>query len=144
MIRKICICLFPFLTLLPFQAEAQTGRILIEVGDSRYEFGDIKGAIEAYTLAIELNPEFAPAWERRGMARADLGDDDGAIADYTRAIEINEENLTYFLNRAASKYNLSDYYGAIDDYGHVIELEPDNPIALYGRGLSQIQIRRSL
>jgi tetratricopeptide (TPR) repeat protein len=120
--------------------EAQTGRILIEVGELRHEFGDYTGAIDAYSLAIELHPT-AFAYNNRGMSRAALGDDEGAISDFNRSIEINNKFLPAYLNRAASKYNMEDYYGAIEDYGKVIEMDQQNAIAWYGRGISQVQIR---
>ncbi len=41
----------------PDQADLRTDRILLEVGNSRHEFGDYKGAIEAFTMAIEMNPK---------------------------------------------------------------------------------------
>jgi tetratricopeptide (TPR) repeat protein len=120
--------------------EAQTVRILIEVGELRHEFGDYSGAIDAYSLAIELNPT-AFAYNSRGMSRAASGDDDGAISDFNRSIEMNDKFLAAYLNRAASKYNLEDYYGAIEDYGKVIGMDQQNAIAWYGRGISHIQIR---
>lgn len=120
--------------------EAQTVRILIEVGELRHEFGDYSGAIDAYSLAIELNPT-AFAYNSRGMSRAASGDDEGAISDFNRSIEIDDKYLPAYLNRAASKYNLEDFYDAIDDYGYVIEMDPENAIGWYGRGISQIQIK---
>ena len=125
----------------PEQAEMRTDRILLEVGNSRHEFGDYKGAIEAFTLAIEMNPKLGIAYNNRGITKATTGDDSGAIEDFTRSIEINENYLPAYLNRAASRYNLGDYYGAIEDYGQVIERDPDNVIAWYGRGISHLQIK---
>ncbi len=99
-----------------------------------------KGAIEAFTLAIELNPKLGLAYNNRGISRSILGDDQGAIEDFTKAIEIQEDYMPAYLNRAASRYNLQDYYGAIEDYTIVIEKDPENALAWYGRGISHIQI----
>jgi tetratricopeptide (TPR) repeat protein len=123
------------------QPEIQTDRILLEVGNIRHEFGDIDGAIEAFTLAIEYNQGLGLAYNNRGIARASTGDDRGAIEDFTRSIDINENHLPAYLNRAASRYNLEDFYGAIEDYSTVIEKDPENAIAWYGRGLSHLQIK---
>ena len=135
--------LLVFLILLPVSpASGQSiDRILLEAGNIRHEFGDYKGAVEAFTLAIGVNPNFALAYNNRGISKAMLGDDQGAIEDYTRSLEINKNYSPAYLNRAASKYNTSDYYGAIADYGEALKLDPENPIAWYGRGISHLQIR---
>lgn len=131
---------FLMLTLF-LRASGQTERIFLEVGNLRHEFGDYKGAIEAFTFAIEEKPEFGLAYNNRGISKAMTGDDKGAIEDFSRSIEINENYLPAYLNRAASRYNMEDYYGAIEDYGTVIEKDPENTIAWYGRGLSHLQIK---
>lgn len=123
------------------QTELRTDRILLEVGNTRHEFGDYEGAVEAFTMAIEYNPKLGIAYNNRGISKSAMGNESGAVADYTRSIEINENYLPAYLNRAASRYNINDYYGAIEDYGVVIEKDPENAIAWYGRGLSHVQIR---
>ena len=50
---------------------------------------DYYGAIADYNKAIELNPNFADAYNNRGLAKYDLKDYKGAIADYNKAIELN-------------------------------------------------------
>jgi tetratricopeptide (TPR) repeat protein len=142
MITRIKYLLLLAVILIPSRADSQsTDRIILEVGISRHEFGDYKGAIEAYTMAIEINPEFSLAYNNRGISKSALGDDRGAIEDFTRSLEIDAKYPPALLNRAASRYNLQDYYGAIEDYGQVLKMEPDNPIAWYGRGISHLQIR---
>jgi tetratricopeptide (TPR) repeat protein len=49
---------------------------------------DIDRAIADYTRAIELNPNYGPAFEARGRAYARKGDYIRAIADVTRASEL--------------------------------------------------------
>jgi tetratricopeptide (TPR) repeat protein len=73
MIKCLSVLLILFINI---QVNAQsTDRILLEVGISRHEFGDYKGAIEAFTLALELNPQFALAYNNRGISKAMIGDD---------------------------------------------------------------------
>ena len=49
--------------------------------------GDYELAIEAFTNAIELNPNLAMAYSNRGGAYRDKGDYDRAIEDCNKAIE---------------------------------------------------------
>jgi tetratricopeptide (TPR) repeat protein len=58
-------------------------------GVDKSDLGDKQGAIDDYTLAINLNPNDDKAYNNRGIAKSDLGDDRGAIDDYTLAIDLN-------------------------------------------------------
>ena len=141
-VRNIFRYLLFLLFLLPVDhSYAQAGRVLIEVGDLRYEFGDYEGAADAYTLAMEYHPASPQLYNKRGLSKSASGNDEGAIEDFNHAIEINDSYIPAYLNRAASKYNKEDYYGAIEDYGLVIEQDQENAIAWYGRGISQLQIK---
>jgi tetratricopeptide (TPR) repeat protein len=82
-------------------------------------------AIADYTYAIELDPEYAKAYNNRGNARATLGDLELALEDYDRALELDSSlTLTYF-NRGALYYGLRNYEAAISDMEEYLELVPD-------------------
>ncbi len=57
------------------------------------------GAVRWFTIAIERTPDFALAWNGRGVAHLGAGDDAAAGADFTGAVEktpcllLGEENL---------------------------------------------------
>lgn len=51
--------------------------------------GEHHKAIVAFTKAIELDPNFAPAYSNRGWAYIELGQYEQAIADCTKAIELD-------------------------------------------------------
>ena len=50
-------------------------------GQSQHVKGDSQAAIAAYTQAINLNPNYAEAYNSRGLAYFDLGNKQAAIAD---------------------------------------------------------------
>ena len=52
-------------------------------------------ASEAFTMAIELRPEHAPAWEGRGMLYASLGLWDLAASDLAQAAALQEPATAY-------------------------------------------------
>ena len=62
-------------------------------------------AIELLNEAIELNPNFAKAYEERGRAKLTNGDKEGSIADMQMALELNpkesEKISGTFNNQAA-------------------------------------------
>ena len=62
----------------------------MQLGMRKYQEGDFIGAIEAYTLVIECNPNLAEAYERRGYIKEEmLNDWVGAKEDYSKAVQIN-------------------------------------------------------
>ena len=97
---------------------------------------DYKGAIEDYTKAIELKPDYAVAYNNRGNSRSNLSDNKGAIEDYNKAIELKPDDAEAYSNRGVSRSNLSDNKGAIEDYTKAIELKPDYADAYYNRAAS--------
>lgn len=50
------------------------------------EVGDLEGAVESYTRALELNPIFLSALFNRGLALRELGRLDEAKVDFTRIV----------------------------------------------------------
>ena len=46
------------------------------------------GAIDDYNKAIEINPQYAEAFNNRGNAKAKLGDKEGACLDWRKAGEL--------------------------------------------------------
>jgi tetratricopeptide (TPR) repeat protein len=56
--------------------------------------GDTEAAIESYTEAIRLNPEFAEAYFNRGVDYEQIGDSARAIADYRRYTELRPDDPT--------------------------------------------------
>lgn len=59
-------------------------------GNAKHNLGDRRGAIEDYNQAIRLNPRYALAYSRRGVAKWRLGDrqGEGAIEDRQQAARL--------------------------------------------------------
>ena len=95
-----------------------------ESGYTQQEKGELAGAIEDYSHAIELNPQYDDAFYNRGIARRAGGDSDGAIADYSHAIQLNPQHTNAYYGRGTVKQAIDDSDGAIADYSHAIQLNP--------------------
>lgn len=98
--------------------------------------GNLEGAIEDYSHALDLNQYYVLAWIARGLARKINGDLNEAIKDYTRAIEINPRGFQAWGYRGRARAQKGDFDGAIEDYTRVIEMNPKNTDAWVSRGYS--------
>jgi tetratricopeptide (TPR) repeat protein len=91
---------------------------------------DYPGAIEEFTIVIEMDPHNSFSYFDRGIIKGFMKDYVGEIADYTRAIGLDTANADYFYLRAIAKGNLKNYSAAVADYTKALELEPGNADAL--------------
>ena len=84
----------------------------------------IDRAIEAYSRAIELNPNYTDAYNNRGVSYSDKEEYGLAIKDFNTAIERCPNNTVFYSNRGATYSDMENYDRAIEDYNKAIELEP--------------------
>jgi tetratricopeptide (TPR) repeat protein len=70
------------------KSRAKDEAALVKRGLRRQAEGDHDGAIEDFTKAIEINPDFAQAYAGRGVSREAKGDGSGAKSDYSKSIQI--------------------------------------------------------
>ncbi|MDE0315728.1 MAG: tetratricopeptide repeat protein [Candidatus Poribacteria bacterium] len=81
-------------------------------------------AIENCDLVIQLAPNYADAYRRRGYVKKKLGDFKGAIKDYDTAIRKGADYAYVYVSRGDVKAKIGDKKGAIKDYGKAIHLDP--------------------
>ena len=98
---------------------------------------DKQRAIDRYAKAIELKPDYAMAYNNRGVALAHSGDLAGAIADYDQAIALKPDYAMAYNNRGRARYDGGDLAGAIVDYDKAIALQPAYAMAYNNRGLAR-------
>lgn len=57
-------------------------------GIAKFEKGDNEGAISDYTRAIELDPKYASAYRRRGIAKMLSGASNDALLDLKKGAQL--------------------------------------------------------
>jgi tetratricopeptide (TPR) repeat protein len=117
----------------------------LERGSAQSQQKDYQKAIEHYTQALELKPDYSHAYLARGFSYYHLGDKQKAIADYSKAIEIDTDwglfNLPgAYLERAFAHEFLKDAKAAFEDYTQAIALKPSSSRAYLERGYAHYQV----
>jgi tetratricopeptide (TPR) repeat protein len=90
--------------------------------------------IRFYTEAIRLKPDYADAYNNRGLVRIDKGDVEGALGDYTEAIRLKPDYALAYNNRGGARGDKGDMEGALGDFEEAIRLKPDYALAYNNRG----------
>ena len=95
-----------------------------------------RDAIKKYTEAIELKPDSAEAYVKRGIAKSQLSKAGEASADFDKAIRIDPNDTDAYFFRGLVEGTLGDLVKSIDSLTKVIELDPKHPDAYYVLGLT--------
>jgi tetratricopeptide (TPR) repeat protein len=106
-------------------------------GVARQDKGDLDGAIQDYSEAIRLKPDYAIAFLSRGTARRAKGDLDGAVQDFSEAVRLKPNDAKVFVYRGAARLAKLDIDGAIQDFNAAISLKSDYADGFNGRGVAR-------
>ncbi|MBQ3443301.1 MAG: tetratricopeptide repeat protein [Selenomonadaceae bacterium] len=107
---------------------------LTEAGKLYYQ-GNLNGAANHCTRAIELSSNNATAYSIRGAIYYKLNDFNSALADFNKAIEFNHSDYKNFYNRGLAYIKLNDYWRAAQDFSQAIQLNPNDADSWHNRGL---------
>ena len=95
---------------LPFIGFGQTAEDYFNKAYDYAENEQYQLAIDNYTSALRINPDYAEAYYNRGSAYNDLGNYTAAIADYTSALRIDPDYADAYANRGIAKENAGQSY----------------------------------
>ena len=108
-------------------------------GDANTRSGNHELAIEDYTKALELRPDYREALVNRGTGYAALRKFDDAVKDFSAAVRIGPENAPVHIKRANAYLALGKFDEAADDFGAVIRINPDNALAHVNRAQAYLR-----
>lgn len=107
----------------------------VGLGNGYYAQGDFLTAIDVYSCALAVDPNFAPAYVSRGFAYAAQGNQGAALDDYNTAIERDPNSLAAYNNRGIL-YTAQGRFGlALTDFDLILALDPENAVAYNNRAV---------
>ncbi|MCW3121782.1 MAG: hypothetical protein JWQ38_1274 [Flavipsychrobacter sp.] len=103
-------------------------------GEAKMYEGNSKDAIDLYSKAVQLKPDYVKAYYNRGMAFDALFDFKSAVADYSKAISLKPKYPEAYNARGWAYFGLRDNNAAIQDYNTAIAMDTKYPEAYNNRG----------
>jgi tetratricopeptide (TPR) repeat protein len=101
---------------------------------------DFTGAIKELNKAIEIKPDFAEAYDKRGVVNTKMYNYDKALRDLTKAINLKKNYAEAYSHRGIVQYVLQNFKKADADYTRAIEVNPQYAKAYYNRGLARLML----
>ena len=112
---------------------ANTSLVHVRRGQAYEDEGLLDQALEEYTQAIVLNPDYAEAYLGRGWVHHAKGSRRLAVKNFNQAIRLKPRNPKAYFGRAWAYEQLGQAELAIKEYGQAILLKPDYADAYLSR-----------
>jgi type IV pilus biogenesis/stability protein PilW len=100
--------------------------ILFNSGVDLYDQGDYSKALQAYQKVIELDPEYAEAYNNLGIIYQEIGDFDRALSAYQNAIGINPKYEKALNNLGVLLYLEGRYEESIQAFQQALAINANN------------------
>lgn len=107
--------------------------LVYNIGQVYLAIGRYEEAIEYYSAAIAMDPNFSEYYNERGSIFLRMDRFEEARADFYKAIDLSPPYFEVFTNLGQCYRNMERYEEAVEAYSRAIDLVPDQSLALLGR-----------
>ncbi|MDX2270683.1 MAG: tetratricopeptide repeat protein [Cyanobacteriota bacterium] len=105
--------------------------------------GNLNEALAAFDRALNMDPNFALAWSRRGDVLVQLARYREAIDSYNGSLTINPYDETTRIRLALILGRVGKPKSAVVNYDKVLEINPEEGLAWHNRGIRLLQMKRT-
>ena len=102
---------------------------------------DYPGAITAFNKAIAVDPNYAPAYNNRGVYQLEQGKKEDAKKDFEKALQLNPKYAAAADNLSAIYFKQKDYKKAFEFANNAITYDPNYAGAYVNRGIAKEMLR---
>jgi len=111
------------------------------LGNEALKGNDFKEAIRLYSEALQIDNDYADAFNNRGLAHMRRDDAASALLDFNQAILIEPDNLEFLQNRAEAYAGSNRYEKALEDIRVVKKAYPDSAKVHFAEGVIHFQFQ---
>lgn len=109
-------------------------------GLDEYKNGNYDSAVTYFKKALQIDSNFAFAWDNLGITYRKMENYDKAIEAYQKSLEVDPEGLMPLQNLGIVYQYKKEYQKAIDAYKKLGELDQNNPEVFYGIGQTYLYL----
>ena len=106
------------------------------IGAANQRSGNLNEAIEAYSKALSIKPDFAEAYNNMGIVLKDQGKLEEAIKSFNNAISINPRNAQAYYNKGIALKEQGKLEEAIEAYNKAVSIKADYFEAYNNKGIA--------
>ncbi|MBI1276910.1 MAG: tetratricopeptide repeat protein [Anaerolineaceae bacterium] len=103
--------------------------------------GNYDEAVKLYGQVIDTEPDFWPAYYKRGEAYASLQNYESAVKDYSHVIDVVPDYAQAYAARAVAYEQLYDHEQALADSNKAIELNTNDDFVYFNRGMAYLGLK---
>lgn len=133
----------PALSVVPAAPTLSPAMDLYATGRSRFEAGDVKGAIDAYLQSIKMEPGSAEVFLNLGHAYLKLQKDSDAIKAFKQSLKLNPDQPETQYGLGLASFRRGQFQEAVDAFKKAVTLEPRMAKAHYGLTLAYQELGQS-
>ncbi|MBO09097.1 MAG: hypothetical protein CL478_12705 [Acidobacteria bacterium] len=120
----------------PNPTHTPSASFYLDNGTALMRNGNFVQAIEEFTNAIELFPNYGYGYQIRGHTYFQMGQYQQALGDYAIAIQLDPSDKSIYRDRGLTHFRLEQYHLAIQDFDQAIQLDPEYAVVLNLRSLA--------
>jgi len=110
-------------------------------GRAEYDEAFFNETINAYDMAIKIDPKLVFAWNMKGNTLAHQGKNDEAIDAFDEAIRINPHYASAWTGKGTALFTQGKYDAAIKAYDEAIKIDPTDDIALTNKDAALARVK---
>jgi tetratricopeptide (TPR) repeat protein len=107
--------------------------LLYNIAQVKMAMGSYDEAIEHYTAAMAMDPNYSEYYNERGSVFLRLGRLEEALVDYRQSIELSPPYHEVFTNLGQCHRRRGEFALALEAYSRALDLEPDQVLPWAGR-----------
>ncbi|MBC7101588.1 tetratricopeptide repeat protein [Methanothermobacter sp. KEPCO-1] len=119
---------------------SKTEKDLFNIGFCFTQNKEYQKALKYYDKALKINPEYAEAWNNKGIILKELKKYKKALKCYNKALEINPELIEAWNNKGTTLQELGKYEEALECYNKALEINQKSIETLTYKGITLSKI----